>query len=221
MIAAAGIALAGLAAWQAVPDRGGQTIARDSFAAFPRDLGDWAQVGRTQRLDESVARTLAADDYHSVILARTATEPDVGLFMAWYQDQSAGGVHSPEICLPGSGWEIRLAGSAPDIAAEMGTETAFNINRAIIQRGRDPDDGLLLVPAGRATHRLGLRGQVLPDGGWDPHGLHGWGPDPPDDPDPRGRERCTGRGTTTGCFGRTIAAACLASFQSDPGSAFA
>src|SRR6056297_705582 len=51
MIAAAGIALASLAAWQAVPDRGGQTIARDSFAAFPRELGDWAQAGRAQRLE--------------------------------------------------------------------------------------------------------------------------------------------------------------------------
>ena len=138
MIAAAGIALASLAAWQAVPDRGGQTIARDSFAAFPRDLGDWAQVGRAQRLDESVARTLAADDYHSVILARTATEPDVGLFMAWYQDQSAGGVHSPEICLPGSGWEIawlERTDIAPELGPETGGGTAFNINRAIIQRG--------------------------------------------------------------------------------------
>jgi EpsI family protein len=63
-----------------------------------------------------------------------ATEPQVGLFMAWYEDQSQGGVHSPEICLPGSGWEIAWL-ERTDIAAEMGTETPFNINRAIIQHG--------------------------------------------------------------------------------------
>jgi exosortase D (VPLPA-CTERM-specific) len=134
MIAAAGIALASLAAWQAVPDRGGQTIARDSFAVFPRTIGEWSQTGPAERLEEGVARTLAADDYHSVILDRSPTEPNVGLFMAWYEDQSAGGVHSPEICLPGSGWEIAWL-ERTDIASEMGTETPFNINRAIIQHG--------------------------------------------------------------------------------------
>jgi exosortase D (VPLPA-CTERM-specific) len=134
MIAAAGIALASLAAWQVVPDRGGQTIARDSFAVFPRTIGEWSQTGPAERLEEGVARNLGADDYHSVILDRSPTEPNVGLFMAWYEDQSQGGVHSPEICLPGSGWEIAWL-ERTDIAAEMGTETAFNINRAIIQHG--------------------------------------------------------------------------------------
>jgi hypothetical protein len=43
-------------------------------------------------------------------------------------------VHSPEICLPGSGWEIAWL-ERTDIASEMGTETPFNINRAIIQHG--------------------------------------------------------------------------------------
>jgi EpsI family protein len=117
-----------------VPDRGGQTIARDSFAVFPRTIGEWSQTGPAERLEEGVARTLAADDYHSVILDRSPTEPNVGLFMAWYEDQSAGGVHSPEICLPGSGWEIAWL-ERTDIASEMGTETPFNINRAIIQHG--------------------------------------------------------------------------------------
>src|SRR6056297_1445998 len=134
MITAAGIALASLAAWQAVPERGGQTIARDSFAVFPRTLGDWTQSGRAQRLEESVARSLAADDYHSVILTRSTAEPEVGLFMAWYADQSEGGVHSPEICLPGSGWEIAWL-ERSDIADALGSAEPFRINRAIIQQG--------------------------------------------------------------------------------------
>jgi hypothetical protein len=53
--------------------------------------------------------------------------------MAWYEDQSQGGVHSPEICLPGAGWEIAWL-ERSDIADRMGTETPFNINRAIIQQ---------------------------------------------------------------------------------------
>ena len=50
--------------------------------------------------------SLGADDYHQVTLVSADQEIPVGLFMAWYADQTQGGVHSPEVCLPGSGWEI-------------------------------------------------------------------------------------------------------------------
>jgi exosortase D (VPLPA-CTERM-specific) len=134
LITAAALSLGAVAAFQALPDRDGQLIERDSFQFFPRTLGDWDQVGPRERLEDSVAAGLGADDYHSITLSRSALEPGVGLFMAWYEDQSQGGVHSPEICLPGSGWEIAWL-ERTDIAAEMGTETEFNINRAIIQHG--------------------------------------------------------------------------------------
>jgi exosortase D (VPLPA-CTERM-specific) len=140
LMAAAGIGLAGLLAFQAMPERGGQTVLRDSFLAFPRMLGPWEQIGPDRRLEESVAQALDADDYHSVIMARTAAEPAVGLFMAWYADQSEGGVHSPEVCLPSAGWEIAWL-ERSDIAAEMGGDRPFNINRAIIQR----DDTRMMV----------------------------------------------------------------------------
>jgi EpsI family protein len=54
--------------------------------------------------------------------------------MAWYRDQSQGGVHSPEICLPGAGWEIAWL-ERTDITEAMGTAAPFMINRAIIERG--------------------------------------------------------------------------------------
>jgi exosortase D (VPLPA-CTERM-specific) len=134
MIAVAAIGLAGLAAFQTLPERGAQVVERDSFAFFPRALGDWEQAGPRQRLEDRVVLSLGADDYHSVTLMRGAAEPEVGLFMAWYRDQGQGGVHSPEICLPGSGWEIAWL-ERVDIAAEIGSATPYNINRAIIQRG--------------------------------------------------------------------------------------
>jgi EpsI family protein len=43
-------------------------------------------------------------------------------------------VHSPEICLPGSGWEI-AALERVDIRDDLGVDMPFNINRAVIQRG--------------------------------------------------------------------------------------
>jgi exosortase D (VPLPA-CTERM-specific) len=125
---------AGALAWQAMPERGAAAIAREDFRAFPRELGDWRQEGPAGVLSEDVARTLAADDYHDVTFVRGADEPSVSLFMAWYRDQSQGGVHSPEICLPGGGWEIAWL-QRTDVAGSLGSVTPYNINRAIIQRG--------------------------------------------------------------------------------------
>ena len=102
--------------------------------SFPRQLGEWHQQGPRQFLPEGVEEALAADDYLQINLSRNRYTPEVGLFMAWYNDQSQGGVHSPEICLPGAGWEIAWL-ERTDIRKSMGSETPFNINRAIIQKG--------------------------------------------------------------------------------------
>jgi EpsI family protein len=85
-------------------------------------------------LAPDVERALQADDYHQITLRNPANAAEVGLFMAWYRDQSRGGVHSPEICLPASGWEIAWL-ERSDITEAMGTETPLVINRAIIERG--------------------------------------------------------------------------------------
>lgn len=134
LITAAGIGLMAVAALMAMPERGSMAPARDSFALFPREFGAWRQYGPRETLDPQVAQTLGADDYHQVTLVNPEAADSVGLFMAWYNDQSKGGVHSPEICLPGSGWEIAWL-ERTDIAAQMKSDRPFAINRAIIQRG--------------------------------------------------------------------------------------
>jgi exosortase D (VPLPA-CTERM-specific) len=135
LVTAAGLAIAAAGAWQFVPERGGQAVERDSFAVFPRSLGDWRQAGPPEMLAPDVERALQADDYHQITLRNPAAAAEVGLFMAWYRDQSRGGVHSPEICLPASGWEIAWL-ERSDITEAMGSETPFMINRAIIERGQ-------------------------------------------------------------------------------------
>jgi EpsI family protein len=134
LIAAAAIAIAAVGAWQFVPERENQITARDGFALFPRQLGQWRQVGPPDMLPPDVERALQADDYHQINLRRDSGGAEVGVFMAWYQDQSRGGIHSPEICLPASGWEIAWL-ERSDITEVMGTDTTFNINRAVIQKG--------------------------------------------------------------------------------------
>ena len=56
-------------------------------------------------------------------------------FSAWYADQSKGGVHSPEICLPGGGWEIAWL-ERTDMQQALDWDGPFEINRAIIQKGQ-------------------------------------------------------------------------------------
>ena len=67
-------------------------------------------------------------------MVRDGAAAPVGLFMAFYHDQSKGGVHSPEICLPSSGWEIAKL-ERLDIAPRLGVDGNFMLNRAIIQKG--------------------------------------------------------------------------------------
>lgn len=128
------LGLAALGLWQMAPQDRGQIVARSSFGLFPTQLGDWQQRGPEERLTADVAKTLAADDYRQATLVRDSDTPPVGLFMAFYNDQSKGGVHSPEICLPSSGWEIAKL-ERVDIAPRLGLDSKFMLNRAIIQKG--------------------------------------------------------------------------------------
>ena len=70
----------------------------------------------------------------------------VGFFTAWYEDQSQGGVHSPEICLPGGGWEIAWL-ERTDMTDGRRQRRPVPDEPRDHPEGRDPDDGLLLVRA--------------------------------------------------------------------------
>lgn len=133
MITSAVLLVGAALAWQMMPERGQAEVERASFTSFPRVVGDWGQIGPHQPLDPITEETLGADDYHNTTLVREGDVP-VGLFMAWYNDQASGGVHSPEICLPGAGWEIAWL-ERTNIAPALGQADAFEINRAIIQKG--------------------------------------------------------------------------------------
>jgi exosortase D (VPLPA-CTERM-specific) len=136
MITAALLAVFSAGVWAVIPHPERQEVARESFQLFPRTVGDWRQTGASRKLEDSVEASLQADDYWSVSLSNPAAAAQVDLFMAWYADQSDGGVHSPEICLPGGGWEIAWL-ERTDVAEMFASETPFNLNVAIIQKGEN------------------------------------------------------------------------------------
>ena len=135
MIWAAGLGLVFMAAAWSLPERGAIAPEREPFVAFPRQIEDWSQQGPRKFLNTGVEETLAANDYHQVTLVSPNAAQSVGLFMAYYNDQTKNGVHSPEICLPGAGWEIAWL-ERSDLTSEMGSDVPFLINRAIIQKGQ-------------------------------------------------------------------------------------
>jgi exosortase D (VPLPA-CTERM-specific) len=136
LISATVLTVGFMGALQAVPERGADLPPRDSFSVFPRQMGDWSQTGVREIFDTRVETVLGADDYHMVTFAAADAAAPVGLFIAWYADQSKGGIHSPEVCIPGSGWEIAWL-ERTDVSSQLATGTPFMINRAIIQKGEE------------------------------------------------------------------------------------
>lgn len=138
MILGAVLMVGAAGAWYVRPAPQISVPVRESFATFPTRMGDWQQAGARQILEPNVAKTLGADDYHQVTfvnpMEKNPVNSRVEFFSAWYDDQTKGGTHSPEICLPGAGWEIAWL-ERVDIAPEIGLTEPFNLNRAVIQKG--------------------------------------------------------------------------------------
>ncbi|RYH01246.1 VPLPA-CTERM-specific exosortase XrtD [Salipiger sp. IMCC34102] len=104
--AVAAVFCLGAAILLALPERTHTPVARVPFSLLDDTLGPWTLESRTT-LDAATLAELAADDVLAANFTRDAAESaPVELFLAYYADQRAGGIHSPEICLPGAGWEI-------------------------------------------------------------------------------------------------------------------
>lgn len=125
---------AGAAAWQVADVRVQAPQNRLSLASFPRQIGDWQAEGPAAVLEPGVAKTLAANDYLSQNYVSPGESAAVSFFSAWYLDQTKGGIHSPEICLPGGGWEMERI-EVVDLAGKLGTIDPFPVNRALIRKG--------------------------------------------------------------------------------------
>jgi exosortase D (VPLPA-CTERM-specific) len=122
------------AAWQFMPSSAAQVVQRSTFALFPMELGEWR--GSTSLLDPTIQRVLGADDY---ILADFVVDGEaaINLFVAYYNSQTQGtGIHSPDVCIPGGGWEVsRWTQTHIEVGNDQTQRIA--VNRAVIQKGHD------------------------------------------------------------------------------------
>lgn len=85
---------------------------RESFDQFPDQLGTWSKANE-EVLDDKTLELLKPDDYIQRTYVNAEGRP-VYLFIAYYFSQRSGKTfHSPQNCLPGSGWEITTRGQVP------------------------------------------------------------------------------------------------------------
>lgn len=135
LVTVALVLLACGALWQVLPPRATPLIAREPLADFPMAMGGWkGEPG--PKLDPTIEKTLGADDYLSADYVVPLEKGPVNLFIAFYNSTTDGsGIHSPQVCIPGGGWEVA---GWQQVAVSTGDTTVapFAVIRAIIRKGQ-------------------------------------------------------------------------------------
>jgi exosortase D (VPLPA-CTERM-specific) len=79
--------------------------ARDSFTAFPMELGSWE--GSRLTLEPGVLRSLGASDYVHATFRNMESGNPLYLLVSWYAVQDGtNSAHAPTACMLGSGWSV-------------------------------------------------------------------------------------------------------------------
>lgn len=117
---------------------------RQPLASFPIEVGDWqGGIGKWQgaiiQIPSWALEVLGNGEFAERDFTRRAGEPAVDLFMAFFPSQRMGStMHSPQNCLPGSGWTPVENSRVPLETSDKGT---ILVNRYIVAKG----DSRLLV----------------------------------------------------------------------------
>ncbi|MFA5041086.1 MAG: VPLPA-CTERM-specific exosortase XrtD, partial [Bdellovibrionales bacterium] len=108
-------------------------LGRQSFANFPMRLDDW--YGRTEPLSTDELISLKLTDYLLTVFSQEKEGLPVTFYIAYYESQRQGSsIHSPQICLPGSGWKI-ASREVKHIDLNVPALKPFSVNREIIRKG--------------------------------------------------------------------------------------
>jgi EpsI family protein len=98
---------------------------------FPAQLGGW--TGTDVAIDKDVLEILGPGDFLVRIYQNQQKTPYIDLFIAYFRSQRAGDtIHSPQHCLPGSGWEPI---ENQRITLSMPGHQSFPANRYLIAKG--------------------------------------------------------------------------------------
>jgi exosortase D (VPLPA-CTERM-specific) len=113
--------------------RGEISVERKSLKEMPMQLGEWQQKGNNIRFSEQTESVLRASDYVMRDYANPKGE-NANLYIGYYASQRSGATyHSPQNCMPGSGWEMK---SPEFIEITTPSGSKFIANRYIVENGQ-------------------------------------------------------------------------------------
>ena len=116
-------------AWQYL---GEIPVQRKQLKDFPREVGVWEQRGADQAFDQQTITILGASDY-LMRDYRGLGGITANFYVGYYASQRTGATyHSPQNCLPGSGWVMTDPGK---ITISPAGQAPFEANRYIVQNG--------------------------------------------------------------------------------------
>ncbi len=106
---------------------------REPLSAFPSQLGSWH--GTVVPIPRWALDVLGAGEFAERVYSRASNKPSVDLLVAYYPSERMGSApHSPQNCLPGSGWVP--AGDAR-IRLALSSGRSVQVNRYILSKGLD------------------------------------------------------------------------------------
>ncbi len=113
-------------------NRGEIPVSREPLSTLPATLGDWKQKGDAIRFSVETESVLRTSDY--VMREYVRDGRLANLYIGYYASQKTGATyHSPQNCLPGSGWEMKK----PEIVTIKTSDgKSFEANRYIIENGK-------------------------------------------------------------------------------------
>jgi EpsI family protein len=108
--------------------------AHQPLDAFPYEVGDLQ--GKNVPIDPSVSEALGPGQFlDREFKSPSSAEPPMELFVAYYPSQRTGDtIHSPQNCLPGSGWTPLQTGR---IQIPQPNGQTVTVNRYIVAKGMD------------------------------------------------------------------------------------
>ncbi|MDQ3221548.1 MAG: EpsI family protein, partial [Acidobacteriota bacterium] len=112
-------------------NRGELSVERLSLSEMPVTIGKWEHKGGDVSFNAATESVLRASDY--VMRYYFSPEGYINFYAGYYASQRSGATyHSPQNCMPGSGWEMKEPGLV-EIKTPNGR--SFTANRYIVQNG--------------------------------------------------------------------------------------
>lgn len=135
VLAATGLLAVVMLMSQAVPRPVPIVPERAPLSTLPLHIGEWR--GREEIVEKVYLDVLKLSDYLMAHFSRPTDPFPVGLWIAYYDEQTQGAsVHSPQACLPGGGWKIEKFAEheIPNVGPDG---SSLRVNRVEISLGEE------------------------------------------------------------------------------------